>query len=125
MVSALATRALVAVLAAIVVISMPSMLRSYSALRTSPSLAPEGTIEMLRTPLGSRAPAARQDHWSSPRRLVNWMSMLLAMGGQIYPSAACCRFDAVAPPFLEGECPRICRDLTGESKLFERSHGGR
>ena len=54
---------------------VPSRLVSTSARRTSPVLEPDGSSDPSTTPLGSRAPAARQVHDPSSRALVSSISM--------------------------------------------------
>ena len=55
---------------------VPSSSASTSARRTSPTFGSPERIDPARTPLGTRAPAARQVHVPSGRALVNSISIL-------------------------------------------------
>jgi hypothetical protein len=57
---------------------IPSMLKSASALTTSPCLAPLYNNVPSSEPRGLRAPAARQDQVPSGRALVSSISILRA-----------------------------------------------
>jgi len=63
------------------VTKMPSSSKSASALKTSPTAAPDGSRVPSTEPRGWRAPGARQVHDPSSRRLVSSMSIFRDMAG--------------------------------------------
>lgn len=103
------------------VISLPSNPVSISTLSTSPTVEPAGSVAASTTPLGWRAPAARQVKVRSSRALVSSMSIRRDIGMRPYrlaPGALAAWARTRDDPGHESRVvPSCCGRATGSAGL--------